>query len=221
MLIHQMAQTWNTADALTAIRMNVTDTASGAASLLLDLLVGGSSKFKVGKAGDTVLASAAALGWSTDLTLYRDAADVLALRRSTNPQRFNIYNTFTDDTHNEGGGFIWSGNVMYVQTFKGASGGTYQSMGIVAPSITFYPKSTPAAAWEMNISGHFICPSDNTYDIGGSGSNRPRNIFAAGEIQGTYKHSANAVTDAALVSTHSITVKDANGDSYKVMLVAV
>ncbi len=36
-----------------------------------------------------------------DLTLYRDAADTLALRRSTNAQTFNIYNTYTDASNYE------------------------------------------------------------------------------------------------------------------------
>jgi len=50
--IYEMAQTWNNgAVAFTAIGMNVTDTASDAASLLMDLQVGGASKFKVDKDG--------------------------------------------------------------------------------------------------------------------------------------------------------------------------
>ena len=50
--IYDMADTWNAgATTFTAIKMNVTDTASAAASLLLDLQVGGSSKFKVQKNG--------------------------------------------------------------------------------------------------------------------------------------------------------------------------
>ena len=47
-----LAQTWNAgATVFTAIKMNVTDTASSASSLLIDLQVGGASKFKVTKAG--------------------------------------------------------------------------------------------------------------------------------------------------------------------------
>jgi hypothetical protein len=47
-----LAQTWNAAGTVfTALKMNVTDTASSASSLLIDLQVGGVSKFKVTKAG--------------------------------------------------------------------------------------------------------------------------------------------------------------------------
>lgn len=51
--IYSMSDTWNdVAVAWTAIKMDVTDTASLASSLLLDLQVGSVSQFKVTKAGD-------------------------------------------------------------------------------------------------------------------------------------------------------------------------
>src|SRR5690349_15313011 len=40
-----LAQTWNTSGNPTAVKVNITNTASGAASKLLDLQVGGVSKF--------------------------------------------------------------------------------------------------------------------------------------------------------------------------------
>ena len=46
-----LAGTWNTSGTPTAVKINITDTASNASSLLLDLQVGGSSKFKLDKAG--------------------------------------------------------------------------------------------------------------------------------------------------------------------------
>ena len=46
-------QTWsNVATTFTAVKMDVTDTASASASLLMDLQVGSSSKFSVGKTGN-------------------------------------------------------------------------------------------------------------------------------------------------------------------------
>jgi hypothetical protein len=52
MNIYDMADTWNAGGTtFTAIKMNVTDTASAAGSLLLDLQVGGTSQFKVSKGG--------------------------------------------------------------------------------------------------------------------------------------------------------------------------
>lgn len=50
--IYNLTDTWNAgATTFTAVKMNVTDTASAAGSLLMDLQVGGVSQFKVSKAG--------------------------------------------------------------------------------------------------------------------------------------------------------------------------
>jgi hypothetical protein len=46
-----LAGTWNTSGTPTAIKHNVTDTASNASSLLMDLQLGGTSLFKVAKTG--------------------------------------------------------------------------------------------------------------------------------------------------------------------------
>lgn len=56
--IHNLTDTWNgSGTTFTAIKMNVTDTASAAASLLMDLQVGGSSKLAVDKSGNIKPAS--------------------------------------------------------------------------------------------------------------------------------------------------------------------
>lgn len=61
--IYDMAQAWNNgAVDFTAIKMNVTDTASGSGSLLFDLQVGGSSKAKITKAGNQTLAGTLVTG---------------------------------------------------------------------------------------------------------------------------------------------------------------
>jgi hypothetical protein len=52
-----LAGTWNTTGTPTLIKANVTDTASNASSLLMDLQVGSVSKFKVSKAGAVTIAS--------------------------------------------------------------------------------------------------------------------------------------------------------------------
>jgi hypothetical protein len=50
-----ITQTWNTTGTPTALDLNVTDTASNAASRLLDLRVGGTSRFSVSKAGGAAI----------------------------------------------------------------------------------------------------------------------------------------------------------------------
>lgn len=116
-----IAQTWNTTGTPTAIDLNVTDTASNASSLLMNLRVGGVSRFSVTKAGRAEIAainlgggsyagdanwwspnnlnvaSASALSFgSADLVLRRDAANTLAQRNGVNAQTVRTYGTFTD-----------------------------------------------------------------------------------------------------------------------------
>lgn len=60
-----LAQTWNAgAVTFTGLKLNVTDTASAAASNLFDLQVGGSSKFAVAKSGNLTIPSVATLNSS-------------------------------------------------------------------------------------------------------------------------------------------------------------
>ena len=52
--LYDLTDTWNAgATTFTALKMNVTDTASSASSLLMNLQVGGNSKFTVSKEGAT------------------------------------------------------------------------------------------------------------------------------------------------------------------------
>lgn len=65
------AQTWNNAAVtFTGAKLNITDTASDAASLLMDLQVGGASRFSVGKAGNATatVGSAAAPSFAMGTT---------------------------------------------------------------------------------------------------------------------------------------------------------
>ena len=72
-----LEHTWNGAgNTWTAFQVNVTNTASAAASKLLDLQVGGVSKFSVGKAGECLLPNTGSLtNGSSGIQLYN--ADLL------------------------------------------------------------------------------------------------------------------------------------------------
>jgi len=109
--IYDLADTWNDgATTFTAIKMDVTDTASAAASLLLDLQIGSASVFSVGK-------------------------DVLEKKRGTNAQTFNIYNTYTDASNYERGRFAWEANVLYVGV-QNAGTGSDRSLRLDGPGAT-------------------------------------------------------------------------------------
>ena len=170
-----LAGTWNTSGTPTLIKANVTDTASNASSLLMDLQVGGASKFIVQKDanvriegsglyvgsyaldsgisaninGMSVLKNGSAIsgcgdnGWHVTtnrgyhfgantstlvLSLYYDADDTLAQRRSTNAQTFRLYNTYTSSTSFENLQLQWSSNEARIGTSVGSAGGTQRNL---------------------------------------------------------------------------------------------
>lgn len=181
-----LSGTWNTTGTPTAIKLNVTDTASNAASKLLDLQVGGTSKVYItkggrlnvnelnsfdgdimlyransscGRIGASVAGFSQAIGLSNsnpsvpDVYLYRDAANTLALRNSTNAQAFNVYNTYTDASNYERCGMRWSGNDFIIGSQAGGTGLNRQ-IHFAAASYRFYVGSGAAAVgWYMNADG--------------------------------------------------------------------
>ena len=71
-----LAGTWNTTGTPTLIKANVTDTASNAASLLMDLQVGGASRFGVRKNGDINSSGSLSLGNNQGIFLQGSASSV-------------------------------------------------------------------------------------------------------------------------------------------------
>lgn len=148
-----ITQTWSGTGVYTGLLFNATDSGpSNAASLLADFQVGGASKASISKAGAFTAASVAATGAITannnalqlngtqinilsnaatfnmgnaaDVSLFRDAADTLAQRRSTNAQAFRLYNTFTDASNYERGFIDWvtNSNILTIGTQNAGTG---------------------------------------------------------------------------------------------------
>ena len=112
------------------------------------------------------------LGAVADVRLYRDAANTLALRNGTAAQLFRVYRT-TDGT-----------NASWLEMDANANGNAYigtnkTGTGTAGP---LYFLTGGTARWQVNTSGHFTADTDNTYDIGASGANRPRSIYAGTSI---------------------------------------
>lgn len=64
------------------------------------------------------------------------SSGVLSLLNSTNAQRFDLYNTFTSSTNNEGLKLAWDTNVAQVGTFKGSGGGTARALDLQTDATT-------------------------------------------------------------------------------------
>ena len=215
-----MAETWNNAAvAFTGWRLNVTDTASAAGSLLLDLRIGGSTAFSVRKDGYVSVGTGANIalnpsinaglvfgydnlgiifGASSDLRLVRDAANTLALRNGTAAQAFRVYNTYTDGANYERAFFEWVSNDVLFGTTQAGTGASRNIKIRTGGAAHVYIATNGTDRWYVDGSaGHFIAGTDNTYDIGTSGASRPRNVYVAGTVFGSLLQSSGGVTAAA------------------------
>jgi hypothetical protein len=134
-------QTWNQSGVnFVGLLVNCTDNASGSGALLLRCQNTGFDRFTVAKDGTAVASQGmnaaqflntsanGAFYWSNGPELVRDAQDTLGIRRGTNPQTANIYNTFTSSTNHERGFLKWSSNVFQIGTEKGSAGGTAREL---------------------------------------------------------------------------------------------
>lgn len=127
----------------------------------------GTERFRVLPTGGVTIGTAAA-----NATLQGGAANRLDLRNSTSPQAFRVYNTYSDSSNGEWGAVEWSANTLLIGTGKNGTGSTR--------GIYFISGNT--AVWRIDPTGNLYAHVDNTYDIGQSGSLRPRNIYAASSV---------------------------------------
>jgi hypothetical protein len=231
-----VSQTWNNAAVtFTSAKINVTNTASAAASLLLDLQLGSVSQFNIDKTGvvnfaagsktaptikfsgfagglygrvggfvtfsngSVEMASIGSAGGAfcnqiglaasgadlsatgTDLVLARDASNTLALRNGVNAQTFNLYQTYTDASNYSRLQISYGGFTSAFSIFPQRAGtGTTQDLIIGGNKEIFFYIS--GYIWKYSSAGHYLAQTDNTYDIGASGANRPRSIYAGTSI---------------------------------------
>ena len=147
--------------------------------------------------GDLRVSGSSTIGWSSngthadggppDTILLRDgAANTLALRNGAAAQRFNVYNSYLNagvDYERMGIGDIpaIAGNVglYYARAGSGAAKGIY----IWNDSNSSIVLSTNATnRWQILNTGHLHAWTDNQFDIGASGANRPRNVYVGNYV---------------------------------------
>jgi len=124
-----------------------------------------------------------AFGWTNgtaegtlDTILVRDSAsgNTLALRNSTAAQTFRVYNTYTDASSYERGLLGFVSNEFFVGTQQAGAGTGRDLVLTTSGSVRIVSGGT--ARWVSSVSGNFLAWADNSYDIGASGANRPRDI---------------------------------------------
>ena len=110
-----------------------------------------------------------------DLTLFRDAADVLAQRRTTNPQTFRIYNTYTDASNYERARLEWTGNILAIGT-ESAGTGTARGLSLRPGSglLSYYGNAS-----QLTYSATLATTTTSAVIVGQGGG------FAAAALSGT------------------------------------
>jgi hypothetical protein len=149
--------------------------------------VSGGIPFNLGTSGFQ-LGSAMQLSWSNttsalsaggDIALVREAAGVLGQRVGATAQAQRIYNTFTDASNYERLRLQWSSNLLELGT-EAAGTGVQRDLRFDGAQLLF--RSAGVTRWVISGSGFLTAFADNTYDIGGSGSGRPRNLNIGGTL---------------------------------------
>ena len=79
---------------------------------------------------------------SPDVTITRDAADILAQRRTTNAQTFRLYRTFTDASNYERLGFLTTNTTRYTIASENAGTGSARSLEVSFYTAASDPTST-------------------------------------------------------------------------------
>lgn len=155
--IYELAQTWdNGAVAFTGIGLDVTDTASASDSLLMDLQVGGTSRFSVTK-------GAGFFATANLIEQYNGAAG----------QTFNIYNTYTGAGNYERGFIKWNSGVFEVGV---EANGTGTSRNLRLLSSSQIPIHIGGASRWTIVADSIYPSSAATCDVGRA-ANPIRNLF--------------------------------------------
>jgi hypothetical protein len=97
---------------------------------------------------------------------------------------FRVYNTYTDASNYERMHIGYSSGAAAFQILSDALGtGVARQLHIgTNTSASLILMTGNTAKWYITSAGHFLAGTDNTYDIGASGANRPKDIYAAGMI---------------------------------------
>lgn len=184
-------QTWNNAANLFyGVKIEITPTAYTYGSRLLEVISSGQSRFYVQHDKTNIygpcfvqasyLSVASYLTLSSNIYLYGDAANTLAQRNGVNAQIFNIYNTYTSGSVYERAELSWASNLFRV--FTSTAGGTQRNLAVGGASLQLWSGTPLTQRWNIDSSGHLVANANNTYDIGQSGANCPRHIYAGTDV---------------------------------------
>lgn len=128
------------------------------------------------------LSWASAYNGTADVSLFRDAANVLAQRNGTSAQTFRLYNTYTDGSNYERLETAWSGNVASILTQQAGTGSARGLIVGTSGANTLTLRTNGTNRWQVDASGNLIGATDGSYDIGAVGANRPRDLYLGRDL---------------------------------------
>ncbi len=129
-----------------------------------------------------------ATGGTLDLFIRRDAAGILAQRNGTAAQAFRVYNTYdTAGANYDRLSFFHAGGQATIATegFGTNAASSHLTLAAGGTTRSIFFQTAGSAKWLINSAGNFLAQTDNLYDIGASGANRPRNIYAGTSVIST------------------------------------
>ena len=188
--IYNLSDTWNDAGVTyTSFKMSVTDTASNAASLLMDLQVGGTSRMRVDKIGNvtfpnssTTPPSVAGVGnWAGTLGIFGASGTLAATVSSLTINLSSAYS------------LGWNSDTTI---FRDAAGILAQRNGVNAQTSRIYNTYTDASNYERGV----VAWASNVLRIGtekaGTGTARNVELQYDGTTQITLKSGNEAIVGA-------------------------
>lgn len=166
-----LAATWNTTGTPTAIKLNVTDTASNAASLLMDLQVGGASQFCVAKNGTITIANTLVLRRPQLFSSTFELTNNVALVSGT-----SLFGSGTSMI-----GFSSDGNVDNRDAYftRDAAAIIAQRNTTNAQTYRIYRTFTDASNYERGSIAATASGFDIGHEAAGTGTKRPVRILGA------------------------------------------
>lgn len=183
--IFNLTDTWNNvATTFTAIKMNATDTASAAGSLLIDLQVGGTSQFKVSKAGAGTFAAGLTVG--TNITMGSNnqlsGAGASTLSSPTNGTWRMTNNAGTDFTRLQFGGTTNSFGAVARDgagiSIVGGAGGSTAHIKVPGVTVANLPAAATAGVGARSFVTDALAPVFGSAVTGGGAVNVP--VYSTG-----------------------------------------
>jgi hypothetical protein len=231
-IINNMVQTWNAiGTTFTAIKMNVTDTASAAASKLIDLQVGAVSRFSVTKGG--VVSATRMLPGAVDvggvLGVFTGSAGNVAVFQGNAPADgdslvlINAAAT-TGTVYGFRASISSSSSARSTVQQNGAGNATFEALVLGAGDASSLYSINGGQAWSVGLDNS----ASDSFKISASGDLGTSDVLTittagaatfAGVVKGRLT-ADNAYAAGVIVPTGSILIYDSNGTAYKVAVVA-